>query len=166
MLQPRRARPVSKTTFRTFRARRAAIRQVLAAHFVRDCPHIVEIGGHLRPVTDYLTHAPLSVLSVDPKTRRSRPTTAWPAVPCAPCAAKVPGGRVRLCAGSYGLVLLGYSLKPSAAANRSANCSFRLIDNAKVVVIEYPPALERATSQVPSILSAAVARRCMCQLRH
>src|SRR5262245_45968828 len=46
----------------------AAIRQVLAAHFVRDCPHVVEIGGHIRPVTGYLTHAPISVLSVDPKT--------------------------------------------------------------------------------------------------
>ena len=30
---------------------------------------------------------------------------------------------------------------------------FALIDNAKTVVIEYPPALERASSQVPSILS-------------
>ena len=37
----------------------AAIRQVLAAHFVRDCPHIVEIGGHIRPITPYLTHRPL-----------------------------------------------------------------------------------------------------------
>jgi len=46
----------------------ADVRQVLAAHFVRDCPHIVEIGGHRKPITGFLTHAPLSVLSVDPKT--------------------------------------------------------------------------------------------------
>ena len=44
------------------------IRQVLAAHFVRDCPHILEIGGYIRPVTNYLTHRPISVISVDPKT--------------------------------------------------------------------------------------------------
>jgi hypothetical protein len=46
----------------------AAIRQVLAAHFVRGCPHILEIGGHMWPITGYLTHAPLSVTSIDPKT--------------------------------------------------------------------------------------------------
>ena len=46
----------------------AAIRQVLAAHFVRECPHVLEFGGHLRPVTPFLTHHPLSVTSVDPNT--------------------------------------------------------------------------------------------------
>src|SRR5262245_22067855 len=46
----------------------AAVRQVLSAHFVRDCPHVIEIGGHIRPVTPYLTHHPSSVLVVDPKT--------------------------------------------------------------------------------------------------
>ena len=46
----------------------AAIRQVLAAHFVHGCPHALEIGGHRRPITGYLTHAPLSVTSIDPKT--------------------------------------------------------------------------------------------------
>ena len=30
---------------------------------------------------------------------------------------------------------------------------FGLIDNAGTVILEYPPALERASSQVPSILS-------------
>ncbi len=75
----------------------AAVRQVLAAHFVRDCEHVVEIGGHIRPVTDYLTHAPRSVLSVDPKTPAYEADhTAWPALPCAPCAEKIPGGRLRL----------------------------------------------------------------------
>ena len=46
----------------------AAIRQVLAAHFVRGCAHALEIGGYRRPLTGYLTHAPLSVTSIDPKT--------------------------------------------------------------------------------------------------
>ena len=78
----------------------AAIRQVLAAHFVRDCPHIVEIGGHLRPVTHYLTHAPLSVLSVDPKT----PPLEADELNGHPCrvrhvSAKFQDVDVRLCAG-------------------------------------------------------------------
>ena len=90
----------------------AAIRQVLAAHFVRDCPHIVEIGGHLRPVTDYLTHAPLSVLSVDPKT----PPLEADELNGRPCrvrhiSAKFQEVEYDYAPGSYGLVLLGYSLK-------------------------------------------------------
>jgi hypothetical protein len=132
----------------------AAIRQVLAAHFVRDCPHIVEIGGHVRPVTDFLTHQPLSVLSVDPKT--------------APLEAEELHGRpcrVRHIPrkfqeveydyepGSYGLVLLGYSLKPFGSREPLGELLFGLIDNARTVVLEYPPALERASSQVPEILS-------------
>jgi hypothetical protein len=132
----------------------AAIRQVLAAHFVRDCPHVVEIGGHIRPVTDYLTHAPLSVLSVDPKT----PPFEAEELNGRPC-------RVRHVArkfqevdydyepGSYGLVLLGYSLKPFGSREPLGQLLFGLIDNAKIVILEYPPALERASSQVPSILT-------------
>lgn len=132
----------------------AAIRQVLAAHFVRDCQHIVEIGGHIRPVTGFLTHAPLSVLSVDPKT----PDFEADTLNGRPC-------RVRHVAkkfqeveydyepGSYGLVLLGYSLKPFGSREPLGQVLFSLIDNAGVVVIEYPPELERARSQVPSIVS-------------
>src|SRR5438270_13246616 len=46
----------------------ASVRQVLAAHFVRQCRHVIEIGGHIRPVTPYLTHLPESALVVGPKT--------------------------------------------------------------------------------------------------
>ena len=52
---------------------------------------------------------------------------------------------------SYGLVLLGYSLKPFGRREPLGQLLFALIDNAKIVVIEYPPALERASSQVPAI---------------
>jgi hypothetical protein len=41
---------------------------VLAAHYLRNCEHVVEIGGHERPITSFLTHHPRSVTSVDPKT--------------------------------------------------------------------------------------------------
>jgi len=39
----------------------ASLRQVFAAHFLRGCEHVLEIGGHIRPVTNYLTHHPRSV---------------------------------------------------------------------------------------------------------
>ena len=134
----------------------AAIRQVLAAHFVRDCPHVLEIGGHIRPITPYITHRPLSVTSVDPKTA-SFEAEELNGFPC----------RVRHLdrkfqeveynhePGSYGLVLLGYSLKPFGRRDALGDFFFSLIDNAKVVVLEYPPDLERAASQVPHILSRA-----------
>ena len=110
----------------------AAIRQVLAAHFVRDCPHIVEIGGHLRPVTDYLTHAPLSVLSVDPKT----PPLEADELHGRPChvrhvSAKFQEVEYDYAPGSYGLVLLGYSLKAFGSREPLGQLLFGLIDNAE-----------------------------------
>ena len=132
----------------------AAIRQVLAAHFVRDCEHIVEIGGHIRPVTDYLTHAPNSVLSVDPKT----PAYEAEMLNGKPCRVRHVARKFQEVAydyapRSYGLVLLGYSLKPFGSREPLGQLLFGLIDNAKTVVLEYPPALERASSQVPEILA-------------
>jgi hypothetical protein len=54
---------------------------------------------------------------------------------------------------SYGLVMLGYSLKPYGSHDPVGDLLFSLIDQAKVVVIEYSPALARASSQVPRILA-------------
>jgi hypothetical protein len=131
----------------------ADIRQVLAAYFVRDCPHVVEIGGNGRPITGYLAHRPQSVLSVDPK--------------MAPFEAEMLNGhpcRVRHIARkfqeidydyaprSYSLILLGCSLKPFGEREPLAALLFSLIDNAQTVVIEYAPELERAASQAPAII--------------
>ena len=131
----------------------ASMRQVIAAHFLVDCEHVLEIGGHVRPITDYLTHHPKSVTSIDPKT--------------APYDGYQLNGhscRVRHIAskfqdvdydrppGSYGLVLLGYSLRPLGRQSPLGKRLFSLVDNAKVIVLEYSPALERATSQVPEII--------------
>lgn len=132
----------------------AAIRQVLAAHFVRDCAHVIEIGGHIRPVTGFLTHNPLSVLSVDPKT----PDFQADELNGRPCqvrhiARKFQEVDYDYAPRSYGLVLLGYSLKPFGSREPLGQLLFSLIDNAKVVVIEYPPELDRASSQVPAIVS-------------
>ncbi len=132
----------------------SAIRQVLAAHFVRNCPNVIEIGGHARPITGYLTHRPLSVLSVDPKTEPFR-ADELNGYPCRVrhIAKKFQQVAYDHAPGSYGLVLLGYSLKPFGNRDPLGELLFSLIDNARTVVIEYPPALERATSQVPAIIS-------------
>lgn len=132
----------------------AAIRQVLAAHFVRDCPHIVEIGGHIRPITPYLTHRPLSVLSVDPKTDPYQADTLH-GFPCQVrhLNRKFQDVQFAYSPGSYGLVLLGYSLKPFGQRDSLGDLLFSLIDNARVVVLEFPPELERASSQVSQILA-------------
>jgi hypothetical protein len=64
-------------------------------------------------------------------------------------------------AGQYGLVILGYSLKPFGALEPLGQSLFGLIDNARTVVLEYPPALERAASQIPHILARPTLRlRC------
>jgi hypothetical protein len=132
----------------------ASLRQVFAAHFLRECDHILEIGGHIRPVTDYLTHHPLSVTSVDPKTTPYEAETLnGQACRVRHIARKFQEIEYGYEPGSYGLVLLGYSLKAFGAHDPLGDLFFSLIDNAKVVVIEYPPALERATSQIPHILS-------------
>jgi hypothetical protein len=131
----------------------AAIRQVLAAHFVRDCPHVLEIGGHRRPVTNYLTHAPLSVTSIDPKTAEYE-AEVLNGRPCRVrhIARKFQDVEYDYAPGSYGLVLLGYSLKPFGRREPLGELLFSLIDNAKVVVIDYTE-IDRAVSQVPAILA-------------
>lgn len=131
----------------------AVIRQVLAAHFLRDCAHVVEIGGHVRPITSYLTHTPSSVLSIDPKT----PAFEAGQLNGHPCRVRhIPRKFQEIdynyASGSYGLVLLGYSLKPFGRHEPLGRLFYSLIDNARVVVVEYAPALERASSQIPAIL--------------
>ena len=145
----------------------AAIRQVLAAHFVRDCAHVVEIGGHLRPITPYLTHCPESVLVVDPKVE----PLEFDTLNGAPCRGRHVARKFQeldydLAPGTYGLVLLGLSLKPFGRQDPLGPKLFGLVDNAKVVVIDYPPQLDRASQLVPHILARASVRlRCSIDMR-
>lgn len=142
------------------------VRQVIAAHFVSECQHVVEIGGHLRPVTPFLTHGPESVLVVDPKVEPYQAETLHGR----PCRVRHVASKFQEVAfdvprGTYGLVLLGYSLKPFGARQPLGQTLFGLIDNAAVVVLEYPPALERAAHQIPHILERpSVALRCTIEL--
>jgi hypothetical protein len=132
----------------------SSVRQVLAAHFLRDCPHIVEIGSHTSPITPYITHRPLSVLCVDPKT----PPFESERLHGHPCKVRHIGRKFQDVAydyqpHTYGLVLLGYSLKSFGRKEPLGELLFSLIDNARIVVIDYAPELDRASSQVPLIVT-------------
>lgn len=145
----------------------ATLRQVFAAHFLRECAHVLEIGGHLRPVTSYLTHAPLSVTCIDPKSDPYESET----LNGNPCrvrhiARKFQEVEYDYAPQSYGLVLLGYSLKPFGRRDPIGDLLFSLVDNARLVVIDHAPALERGASQIPQILARPSIRiRTMVDLR-
>lgn len=132
----------------------AHVRQVLAAHFVRGIDHIVELGGHPRPITGFLTHTPRSVLMIDPK---ADPYSAEQ-LNGSPCrvrhiAAKFQAVDVDVPPRQYALVMIGLSLKPLGSRSVLAERLYGLIDNAAVVVVDYAPALERAALQIPAVLN-------------
>jgi hypothetical protein len=140
------------------------VRQLLAAYFVRDCPHIVEIGGHLSPVTPFLTHQPESVLVVDPKAAPHRADKLH-GRPCRVqhVARKFQALNFELAPHSYGLVLLGYSLKKSGGREALGSKLLDLVDHALKVVIEWAPRLERAALQVPHLLNRPNLRQ-LCRI--
>lgn len=128
-------------------------RHAIAAHFLKDCEHIVEIGGHLRPITCFLTHQPKTVTCVDPK---MEPLTAGE-LNGAPCrvrhhACKFQQVEFDLEPFTYGLVILGYSLKPYGDTAPDGDQLFQLVDRAKRTVIDYMIDLARPEAQLPRLL--------------
>jgi len=142
----------------------APVRQLLAAYFVRDCPHIVEIGGHLTPVTPYLIHHPESVLVVDPKAA-PRSEDKLHGRPCRVrhVARKFQELTFDLAPHTYGLVLLGFSLKQAGGREALGSKLLDLVDQALKVVIEWAPRLERAALQVPHLLNRPNLRQ-LCRI--
>jgi hypothetical protein len=131
----------------------ASLRQAMAAHFVDGLAHVVEIGGHLNPVSGYLHHVPESFLCVDPKAQPLVGDT----LNDKPCkvrhiARKFQDVEFDLDPG-YGLVFVGYSLKPYGKRDPVGEKLFSLIDNSAVTVIEFSTSLARATEQMQSVLS-------------
>lgn len=131
-------------------------RAVLAAHHIRDCPHVVEIGGYKTPITKFLTRVPQSVLVVDPKVDRFSSTMLY-GKPCRVnhIAARFQDVEFDLEAGSYGLVLLGCSLKfRGDSADSQWRKLFGLIENARLTVLEYGIDWQRGCDNVARILRA------------
>jgi hypothetical protein len=134
--------------------RGAEVRQVMAAHFLRDCGEVIEIGGAGLPITAFLTHRPDTVTVIDPKIA---PFTAE-TLHGAPCRVRHLAAKLQAVAlapepGRYGLVLLGLSLKPFGAKPAIDDSLLRLARGAAVIVIDYALNLERAAAQVPALLA-------------
>jgi len=123
----------------------AMCRYVIAAHYLKSCLEIVEIGGFKTPVTRFLTHRPSRVLVVDPLIQ----PFVSKELHGAPC--RIEHARAtfqtydfELDAGNYGLVLLGASTKyfsDDPAVRESEWQKLRgLVARARIAVLEHPVA--------------------------
>ncbi len=137
----------------------SAVRQAIAAHFLTGCAHVVEIGGAGLPMSRFLTHRPLSVTVIDPKIAPH----AAEMLDGAPCRvrhvaakfqdrAQIAEAMPELAPDSYGLVMLGLSLKPFGGHAALDEGLLSLVRGARVVVIDYALQLERAAAQIPILL--------------
>jgi len=124
---------------------------VLAAHAVRACAHIVEIGGAGLPITGFLTHRPDSVTVIDPKI----PDFAAETLNGAPCRLRHRAAKLQEVEiappGAYALILLGLSLKPFGRSGATPPRLLALAAGAQVLVIDYALDLERARGQIGAL---------------
>lgn len=132
----------------------APLRQVLAAHAVRHCPHVIEIGGAGLPITGFLQHRPASVTVIDPKI----PAFAAETLSGAPCrvrhlAAKLQQVPLAPPAAPFALVLLGLSLKPFGREAAIPPELLALARQADVLVIDYALDLDRAQGLIGALLA-------------
>lgn len=132
----------------------AAMRQVLAAHALRHCRHIVEIGGAGCPITAYITHRPRSVTVIDPKIEpfaAQRLNGARCEVRHIPSKFQQASQPVRR--GSTGLVLLGISLKPLGRQPALSPALLALAASVQTLVIEHAVTLDRALGQIEPLMA-------------
>ena len=126
----------------------ASLRQVLAAHALRDCAHVVEIGGAGLPITGFLTHRPVSVTVIDPKI----PAFAAEALNGFPCRVRHLASKLQEVdlapLAPFGLVLLGLSLKPFGRGEALPPVLLDLARRAATLVIDYALDLDRAQGQI------------------
>jgi hypothetical protein len=135
----------------------ASLRQVLAAHAVRGCAHILEIGGAGLPITGFLTHRPASVTVVDPKI----PAFAAQMLNGFPCHVRHLAAKLQEVdldpPAPLGLVLLGLSLKPFGRGEAVPPVLLDLARRATTLVIDYALDLDRAQSQIGALIAARAA---------
>jgi hypothetical protein len=130
-----------------------SVRNVLAAHFVRDCPTVIEIGGWHTPIDRYLTGHQSSVVVVDPFIREAT-RDELNGRPC--CVRHVRarfqdlGWTVR--APDYGLVILGLDLEGLSGDDEQA--LFELVRRARTTVIEFPTSWDPSREQYARLLAA------------
>ncbi len=137
----------------------AQARYILAAHYVRDCDHIVEIGGYKAPITKFVTTVPKSILVLDPKTDEFHSDSLY-GKPCRVdhLATTFQEHAFEAEKDTYGLVIIGLSLKFfSKDETKKAKEWDRLLDlinNARVTIVETPVNCERGENNIAHILDA------------
>ena len=120
----------------------AQSRCVIAAHHLRDCPHVIEIGGFKTPITLYLTGQHRSVTVIDPLMRELRRETLN-GHPCKVRHIPKTFQAVELdVPDDYGFLMLGASLKyfdedPERREQQWQKLA-DLIQGARVAVVEAP----------------------------
>ncbi|HEY5797212.1 MAG TPA: hypothetical protein VIU82_19560 [Bosea sp. (in: a-proteobacteria)] len=148
------AAPTAGTLLPHLASPAAALRQVLAAHAVRNCAHIVEIGGAGLPISGFLTHRPETVTVIDPKIPEFSAST----LNGAPCRLRHRAAKLQEIeiapAGPYALILLGLSLKPFGRQAATPPELLALAAGAEVLVIDYALDLERAQGQIGALTAA------------
>jgi hypothetical protein len=123
--------------WRYLRSEAFSVRNVLAAHFVRDCPTVVEIGGWHTPIDAYLTGAHDAVVVVDPFIREA----TLEELGGRPCRVRHVRARFQDLAWTvrrddFGLVILGLDLEGLSADDEQALTE--LVRRARTTVIEFP----------------------------
>lgn len=135
-----------------------ATRYVLAAHFVRQCRSVVEIGGAKTPIDQFLAGDHDAILVIDPLIRESH-QEVWRGKPCL-----VSHLRARFQdlewslppEAEFGLVMLGMEFQ--GLAEQDWQTLFQLIERARVTVIEFPLSWEPSRQQFQSICAHTATR--------
>ena len=140
------ARPVAPATrnWQYLDSPAFATRYVLAAHFVKECRCVIEIGGTTSPIDHFLTGTHQQVLVLDPFVSESHS----PTLNGKPCAVAHVRARFQDVDwhvprdAEYGLVMLGMDIQGMESHHYEQ--LFELVNRATVTVIEFP------TSWAPS----------------
>jgi len=114
-------------------------RYVLAGYFVDSCRSVIEIGGAKTPIDLFLTSDHDNVLVLDPFIRESR-SNFLRGKPCAVSHVRARFQDVdwHIAKGAdYGLVMLGLEIQ--GLEPHEYQTLYRLVNQAKVTVIEFPP---------------------------
>lgn len=143
--------PPPNKEWKYLESRAFATRYVLAAHFVRQCRSVIEIGGAKTPIDQFLTGEHDAILVIDPLISERHQRT-WQGRACAvshvrarfqDLAWTIPPGA------DYGLVMLG--LEFQGLAPEHWETLVQLINRARVTVIEVPRSWAPSAAQFEMI---------------
>ena len=144
----------SKKTWKYLNTRAFSTRYILASHFLSECRSVIEIGGSVTSIDQFLTGDQESVVVLDPLIEESHSDC----LRGKPCRVNHVGARfqdvdwVIPSGADYGLVMLGLELVGLEPHHYSI--LYELVNRAKLVVIEFAPSWSFSREQFEMILSS------------